>query len=235
MLFKHQIASVGVALLLMGCGSPAPDVESNTQDSDVEIAAPESTIAASGTDEGGPFQQLWTTTERADRRTCPAESCGVVGRLMFRESARAYEIRDGWARVSIVYDGACNGGRSEYVDEGDAACTEANGFTEGKFAEWVAMAALSETRPADPAETATAAERVIRNSDDFATHRQAFMRAATQLIQDGRCTARDFEDNGGWTKSVTTYRNEPIYFTYCGGLTSANRIYLDVSTGRIFR
>ena len=53
------------------------------------------------------------------------------------------------------------------------------------------------------------------------------------MIQSGRCTAADFEEQGGWMKS-TNHRDAPIYFTYCGGMTVANRIYLDAETGRLF-
>jgi hypothetical protein len=53
------------------------------------------------------------------------------------------------------------------------------------------------------------------------------------LIGDGRCTAGDFEENGGWMKSSNN-RDEPVYFMYCGGFTAANRIYLDAASGRIF-
>lgn len=39
---------------------------------------------------------------------------------------------------------------------------------------------------------------------------------------------------GGWVKS-SNHRNQPIYFTYCGGSTVANRLYLNAETGEIFR
>ena len=35
-------------------------------------------------------------------------------------------------------------------------------------------------------------------------------------------------------KSAIKYRDEPVYFTYCGGMTISNRIYLNAETGRIF-
>jgi hypothetical protein len=35
-------------------------------------------------------------------------------------------------------------------------------------------------------------------------------------------------------KSVTEHADEPVYFAYCGGMTQASRIYLNVKTGAIF-
>lgn len=31
-----------------------------------------------------------------------------------------------------------------------------------------------------------------------------------------------------------TFNNVDAYFVYCGGLKQANKIYLDVQTGRVF-
>ena len=109
-----------------------------------------------------------------------------------------------------------------------------NGIVEGKFAEWVAIANLSADRPADPAETAAASERAVAQSDDFLQYREAFVTAANTLIADGRCTASEIEEMGGWVKSFNE-RTRPIYFTYCGGMTTANRLYLNAETCEIFK
>lgn len=212
-----------VCLGLWACGAPPP---SSTE-------APSEQDDTSQGD--GAYEQYWAMTERLDRRTCAARTCGVVGQLMFRESAHVYEVANGWARVTDPYDGSCANGRSEYVDRGAAECSEANGFTDGRFAEWVELSGLSTERPADPAQSAAADEALVAQSDDFARHRRAFATAAAQLINEGRCTRADFEEMGGWMKSVNQYRDQPVYFTYCGGMTNANKIYLDAATGRIFR
>lgn len=219
---RTVIAITLLCFALLACGVPPA--------SNIEPAQADAALA-----DGGAFEQYWTTAERLDRRTCPTRSCGVVGQLMFRESAHVYEIAEGWARITSPYDGSCVSGRSEYVDRGTSDCSEANGFVDGKFAEWVELSGLSTERPADPAQSAAADETLVAQSDDFARHRRAFATAAAQLINDGRCTRADFEEIGGWMKSVNQYRDQPVYFTYCGGMTNANKIYLDASTGRIFR
>jgi hypothetical protein len=177
---------------------------------------------------------MWVLTDRTERRTCPSLSCGEVGRLFHRERVVVLEVRDDWARITEPYSASCVNGQSEYVETGEARCTDANGISNGEFSEWVAISDLTTDQPADPAATATIDEALIAQSDDFATHRGAFVTAANELIAADRCTAADFEEMGGWMKSIN-HRDEPIYFTYCGGMTTANRIYLDASTGRIFR
>ncbi|CVI14848.1 exported hypothetical protein [Agrobacterium fabacearum CFBP 5771] len=74
----------------------------------------------------------------------------------------------------------------------------------------------------------------VSQSDDFKRHELAFVTATKKLISDGTCKVSDFEYVGGFLKSMN-HKNKPIYFTYCGGMTISNRLYLNVSTGEIFR
>jgi hypothetical protein len=83
------------------------------------------------------------------------------------------------------------------------------------------------------ASISTADESYLKNSDDLDRHRVAFVTAAKKLIAKGRCSTEDFREAGGWIKS--TSKGQSIYFTYCGGFTISNRLYLDVSSGRIFQ
>jgi hypothetical protein len=89
-------------------------------------------------------------------------------------------------------------------------------------------------RPSDPATGATGAFALVSGSDDYGKYKDAFARAAGDLIESGQCSRADFQESGGWLKSMQ-HRNRPIYFTYCGGMTRRNRLYLDAPTGRIFR
>ncbi len=179
-------------------------------------------------------KKLWVTSERLNRRTCPSTDCGVVGQYFFRGAADDFERRNGWVRVSKYYDAACLDGRSQYVDSGNNQCVPKNGISEGKFAEWVSASYLSEKRPPDPAANAKDAEALIAGSDDFARYRTAFAKAAQSLIEKRQCSEKDFREMGGWVKS-SNHRNKPIYFTYCGGATIANRLYLNAATGEVFR
>jgi hypothetical protein len=215
----NRLAVLAVVLAPVGCGSSELN-PSNTAETD-------GAAAKAGT-------QMWVTAERIDRHTCASSHCGVVGTLDFRESAMVAEQKGGWARVSRYYDASCTGGRSEFVDRGNAACTRENGIAQGKFAEWVEAKGLSATRPADPAATAAADEVLVKDSDDFSRYRRAFTKAAQKLIAHGDCNAADFKEMGGFMKSENR-KAEPIYFTYCGGMTVADRIYLNAETGETHR
>jgi len=185
---------------------------------------------------GAPVQadeQMWAASDRVNRRTCPSTECGIVGQLFFRESAVVLERRGTWARISKYYDGSCTGGRSDYVDSGNAACTAANGFDGVQFAEWVSLDLLVADRPADPAAGATGSAALVAGSDDFRLHEAAFVAAADKLIADGTCTAANFREMGGWMKSMNN-KAEPVYFTYCGS-GGADRIYLNAATGATYR
>lgn len=218
------LASFVSCFVLVGVTGPSPET--------ADTAMPKVNERPWAAPEGD--EQLWVTSERLNRRTCPSESCGVVGRLFFREGVTVLEERDGWARITQTYDASCVGGRSEYVDTGNAACDDANGIIDGQFAEWVSIKYLSETRPPDPAANASGVEELVAGSDDFARYRTVFAEAAQSLIAQRRCTERDFRDMGGWVKS-TSHSNQPVYFTYCGGATATNRLYLNADTGEVFR
>ncbi|MFD2205525.1 hypothetical protein [Kiloniella antarctica] len=175
------------------------------------------------------IKKKWVTSDKLNRRTCPSTSCGVVGRLFFREAAHVHEVKGGWARVSKYYNASCTSGRSELVDSGDSKCAPKNGIVDGKFAEWVSVLYLSSSRPEDPAKDASGDELLIAQSDDYRIYKKAFLKATRSLIEQDRCTKKDFIDNGGWVKSYT-HRTKPIYFTYCNGY---NKVYLNTKTGKI--
>lgn len=174
-------------------------------------------------------RDMWVTSDRLERHTCPDMKCGAVGALFFREKATVLEKSNGWGRITRYYDGSCVGGKSEYVDSGNSQCEAANGFKDGKFAEWVPLAQLATKRPPDPAAGATGAHELVAGSDDYKTYKDVFAKTATDLIAERRCSAKDFKDNGGWIKSMT-HKDKPVYFTYCDGYT---KVYLDAATGKV--
>jgi hypothetical protein len=178
--------------------------------------------------------EAWVTIDRLNRRTCPAVTCGIVGSLMFREKTTIYEERNGWARVSEYYDAFCQSGLSQFVDSGNAACTESNGIANGLFAEWVSLKYLSDTRPDDPGAGATGTYALVSGSDDYRKYSDIFAKTAAELIESGLCTELDFQNMGGWVKSKN-HRDSPVYFIYCGDMIIENRLYLNAATGDVFR
>jgi hypothetical protein len=218
-MLRRLLVCASLALILAGCGS----AEHDTNDAGELNEADEAT-----------GEQMWVTAERIDRHTCPRSSCGTVGTLDLREAVTVVEQENGWARITHRYDAACRSGRSEFVETGSAACEPGNGIVDGQLAEWVQARFLSTARPADPAASAAADEDLVKGSDDFPRYRRAFVKAAQQLITDGECTVADFQEMSGFVKSQN-HKSEPIYFTYCGGMTIANRIYVNAKTGEIYR
>lgn len=182
---------------------------------------------------GNEARRMYVVAERLTRRTCPSTACGTVGTLMYREAVEVSEERQGWGRITRPYDASCVNGISEYVDNGNASCDATNGIVDGMFAEWVSLNFLENERPLDLAETASEVEELVAQSDDFQTYRAEFVEAARDLIEQGRCSERDFAEMGGWLSSPSG--GNGVYFTYCGGLRVENRIYLDVRTGEVFR
>ncbi len=74
----------------------------------------------------------------------------------------------------------------------------------------------------------------IKQSDDYETYRAEFTAAARTLLESRRCGRYEMTEYSGFVRSPS-YKDRPVYFTYCGDSTRANRIYLDVSTGEIFK
>lgn len=176
----------------------------------------------------------WVTVDSLNSRTCPALKCGITATLKFRERAPILEQKNGWVRITKYYNAFCVNGISQYVDSGNKKCVSSNGIRSGEFAEWVLAKHLSSDRPADQAVNAPARYVLVKGSSDFRIHKDAFAKAANQLIDSNRCSSGDFIETGGWMKSFI-YKKKPIYFTFCGGVKSSNKVYLNAATGEITR
>ncbi|MFY0691761.1 MAG: hypothetical protein JXR14_07545 [Paracoccaceae bacterium] len=229
-----------------GTDTQAPDLAGTSPARDVTPTAPETPAQTAGTapvavtppkqtpgTKPASGRRHWVTADILTRRTCPSARCGSVGSFREGESVKVYEERNGWARVTNYYFTNCLNGFSEYVESGDARCIPRNGIRDGKLAEWVIKRHLFAERPATPTESTENLEDLVKGSDNFERHKEAFVAAARALITDGSCKRQDFLKVGGWIRSLQ--RGEPFYFTYCGGSTIANRLYLDASTGQILR
>ncbi|WP_299688627.1 SH3 domain-containing protein [uncultured Vibrio sp.] len=109
-------------------------------------------------------------------------------------------------------------------------------FKEGgpQMAEWVAMSGLSNDEVIiSEKEHKEILDSYLVKSDDLKRHREIFRNSIEKLISNQECSPSDFEELGGWVKSVK-YSKRDVYFIYCGGLSLENKIYLDVNTTEIF-
>ncbi len=101
-------------------------------------------------------------------------------------------------------------------------------------AEWVSMSGLSNDEVIiSEKESIEILDSYLVKSDDLKLHKETFRNTVAELISDGECDPSDFEELGGWVKSVK-YSDRDVYFIYCGGLSLENKIYLDVNTNEIF-
>ncbi|WP_232055199.1 hypothetical protein [Vibrio taketomensis] len=145
-------------------------------------------------------------------REHPEKDAFIESVLYRGDKVYVLEKRDGWGRISPYY----------VYHEG-----------EEEVAEWVPMDALLEVPP-----TITKQQRIetissyIEGSDDFKQYFDVFIATTDDLIREGICMPPDFEELKGWIKSVKY--DQDVYFVYCGGLKQANKIYLNVQTGKIF-
>ncbi|WP_228481411.1 hypothetical protein [Vibrio fluminensis] len=154
----------------------------------------------------------YVSPERLGIREHPNMSAFIESELYRGDKVHILEKRDGWGRISPYY----------VYKEG-----------EDEVAEWIPMDQLLEVPP-----TITKAERIktissyIEESDDFKQYFDVFIKTTDDLIREGICLPPDFEELKGWVKSVRY--SEDVYFVYCGGIKQANKIYLNVNTGKIF-
>ncbi len=101
-------------------------------------------------------------------------------------------------------------------------------------AEWVSMSGLSNDEVIiSEKESKEILDSYLVKSDDLKIYQEKFRNSVAKLISEGECAPSDFEELGGWVKSVK-YSNRDVYFIYCGGLSLENKIYLDVNTNEIF-
>ncbi|MCY9824611.1 SH3 domain-containing protein [Vibrio chagasii] len=101
-------------------------------------------------------------------------------------------------------------------------------------AEWVSMSGLSNDEVIiSEKENKEILDSYLVKSDDLKLYQETFRNSVAKLISEGECEPGDFEELGGWVKSVR-YSERDVYFIYCGGLSLENKIYLDVNTNEIF-
>ncbi len=160
----------------------------------------------------------WVCVERVHIRAAPdakAKETSYNGRGW---KMTVFEVKNGWGRTSKYYDGAVDG-------------------LHGQIAEWVPMSALDTDPPAEEKPHAGDPEvtQYLTSSDNFGKFRKVMIKGSQELIAKGTCTVADFKMSGGWWQEPEGGASNPVYFSYCGSMTSAGRIFLNVSTGKTYR
>ena len=137
----------------------------------------------------------------------------ITGYLYKGEKVEVLEKQGDWARIS------------DYIvlKEGGP-----------QIAEWVVMSGLSSDEVViSNKENKEILDSYLVKSDDLKLYLEKFRNSVAKLISEGECEPSDFEELGGWVRSVR-YSERDVYFIYCGGLSLENKVYLDVNTNEIF-
>jgi len=176
-------------------------------------------------------------------RLAPNTSGKARGKLHRGQVVEVLEVKQGWARISRYYNG---------VSEG----------LSGTVAHWVFASHLTALTPAKDRSARTPAEvqskkpppedkpampppgenivvsasivEAIKSSDDLPKYQTTFAWVSAKLVDSGTCKVSDFRDIGGWWRSAD-HKPRPVYYTYCGGGSNSDRIYMDTTTGETFR
>lgn len=131
----------------------------------------------------------------------------------FGDKLSVLEQADGWGRISPYY----------VYKEGD-----------DEVAKWVPMSSVQLTVPTQSEEERRAMiSHYIDESDHFERYSDAFVDATDHLLNEGICSLADLNATGGWIESVQ-YHNGHVFFLYCGGLQSQNKVYVDAESGETF-
>jgi hypothetical protein len=159
----------------------------------------------------------YVTSNKLNVLLAPNKTGKITSTIYKRQKVEVFQVKGGWARVSRYYDGGVEG-------------------LSGEVARWVFAKYLSTNRPAEEqvANLNSPVAKAIKSSDDFSKYQSVFISASEKLIKSGKCSLGDFKEMGGWWRS-TNHNPKPVYFTYCGGMTISNRIYLNAATGSTFR
>lgn len=159
----------------------------------------------------------YVVPDKLNVRLAPAVSSKVTNILYRHQRIEVLEVNDGWARISRYYDGSAEGVSAE------VAC-------------WVSAQFLSTIGPAEAnrIDDTASLEKAIVLSDDYPLFHTVFVDVSQELIRYGQCSLQDFKEMGGWWRS-TNHESGSIYFTYCGGTSQENRIYLNATIGKTFR
>lgn len=160
----------------------------------------------------------FVTASKLNVRLAPNNDGKITNVLDRGQRVEVFETKGNWARISEYYDG-----------EVEQLSGEVARWVYGKYLSTEKHQTETLTNLGDPIFAA------ISSSDDFEAHQDVFVSASKTLINNGRCQLSDFQEVGGWVKSVINHKLEPVYLTYCGGMTNDNRIYLNVENGETFK
>jgi hypothetical protein len=221
---RKLLLGLGATVLLLGAGGgvayylgyfdDSQEAQNNTADKvPAPIVAVEPTKIGEPTPEPEPLPTQYYVSRAAETVFLqPEHSATPDGVAYYGEQLNVMERRGDWIRIAPIYQ------LEEGADE---------------VSQWVNSANLSvEPVKLSGSDWFDVLQKYIENSDHYMSFQEAFLEASTQLIKGKQCRLADFEEVGGWIKSIN--HQDRVYFTYCGGIEAEHKIYLNVASGEIF-
>ncbi|MFC3024592.1 hypothetical protein ACFODT_12225 [Vibrio zhugei] len=161
-----------------------------------------------------PVMDYYVSSKTLPIRSQPDEQAFIEGQLYRGDKVSLLEKSAGWGRITEYF----------VYKQG-----------EDPKAKWIPLQGLVVEKPViTPKERKKTVLDYIHSSDDLGKYEDMFFKVTNTLLTSKQCKPEDFEETGGWVKSVY-YEGKDIYFVYCGGLGRVNKIYLDASNGQTFR
>jgi len=172
-------------------------------------------------------------------RLAPNTAAKARGKLHRGQVVEVLEVKEGWARISRYYNGASEGLSGTVAHWVFAKHLSALSSAENLTATPDTKNPPAEVQPAmpPPGEKIVVSAPIleaIKSSDDLPKYQATFAWVSTKLVDSGTCKISDFRDIGGWWRSAD-HKPRPVYYTYCGGGSNSDRIYVDTTTGVTFR
>jgi predicted ribonuclease YlaK len=159
-------------------------------------------------------QSMYVVSDDLDVRLSASSYGYKTSELLKAQKVDVYEVQNGWARISEYYDGLSEGSYK-------------------RVARWVKYDKLSHNKPIkEITNFKSPVANAIKESDDFEKYEKSFIEISEILIQKGICTIKDFNNEGGWTRSAV--KGKGVYFLYCGGYTLKNKVYFNAITGKSY-
>ncbi|MDW6004567.1 SH3 domain-containing protein [Vibrio mangrovi] len=215
-----------ILILLLGIGGAGvgyylfymkPAEDATKQDSEKGKNKPVLADPSGGTSQGVTAVKVnthfYVNEHKLAVRNAPDPESFPVRYLYKGDPVTVLEQKQGWGRISGYF----------VYQQGDP-----------EIAEWVAMDSLSEQLPViSKEEREEILMSYIDESDDLLTYKDKFLKITGQLIDEKMCSPEDFDELKGWVRSIR-YQERHVYFIYCGGIKSVDKIYFDVDSGEIF-
>ncbi|CAH0530187.1 hypothetical protein [Vibrio hippocampi] len=226
---KKLVIVLGVICLLLGGAGAAyyfGVFDKGSSDSDVMTEPPESSLES----EIAPATNSQVTESKIELPVVPKVDAYYVnqtttsikirpddqapeeGIAYYGEKLTPQEIQGDWIRIAPIYQ----------LEPGSE-----------EISQWVKVSDLSVAQvPLEGDKWAEVLEQYLNQSDDYLLYSDEFLKVSTQLLKQGECRLADFEQVGGWIKSIN--HPQDVYFTYCGGIDARHKKYFNVATQKIF-